>query len=222
MPYSALLLGSIGVLADTSDMQRRAFNAAFATHDLDWTWDSETYADLTRVIGGLARIRHYADSVEQEVDANAIYDTKIDAFGKMLEDGVRLRPGISDLIAEARRREMKIACVSAEDKRQVALILRALGYDLAPSVFDYIGDGSKAARPKPEPAIYRDALRAVDVDADASLAIEDTPEGAASALAAGIDTFAYPGPGMEHRNFADVIGTGTPSLDLLRTAEQPV
>ncbi len=220
MRYSALLLGSIGVLADTFDMQRRAFNAAFATQDLDWTWDTETYADLTRVIGGRDRIQHYADSLDQEVNSDALYDAKIDAFGKMLEGGVRLRPGISDLIAEARRCEMKIACVSAEDKRQVALMLRALGRDLDPSVFDYIGDGSKAARPKPEPAIYRDALRAVGVDADAALAIEDTPEGAASAVAADIDTFAYPGPGIEHRTFVDVIGTGTPTLDLLRTAEQ--
>ncbi|MFX4297063.1 MULTISPECIES: HAD family hydrolase [Roseobacteraceae] len=219
MRYSALLLGSIGVLVDTFDLQRRAFNAAFAANDLDWAWSTEEYAELSRVIGGHARIQHYADSMDHEVDASAIYDSKIDAFGTALEGGVSLRPGISDLIAEARRCDVKIACVSAEDKRQVALILRALGRDLDPSVFDYIGDGSKAARPKPEPAIYRDALRALNVDAGAALAIEDTPEGAASAVDAGIDTFAYPGPGMEDRTFEGVIGVGTPSLDLLHSAE---
>lgn len=220
--YSALLLGSIGVLADTFELQRCAFNAAFATHDLDWTWSPEAYADLSRVIGGRGRIQHYADAQEQEVDVSAIYDSKIDAFGKALEDGVRLRRGISDLIAEARRCEIRIALVSTEDKRQVALILRALGRDLDPSVFDYIGDGSKAARPKPEPAIYRDALRALDMDADDALAIEDTPEGAASAIDAGIDTFAYPGPAMHERTFEGVIGTGSPSLDLLHSEEQTV
>lgn len=218
--YSALLLGSIGVLADTSELQRCAFNAAFATHDLEWDWSTETYADLSRVIGGRARIQHYADSLDQKVDVTALYDSKIDAFGKALEEGLRLRDGISDLIAEARRCEMRIALVSTEDKRQVALILRALGRNLDPSVFDYIGDGSRAARPKPEPAIYRDALRALHVDAKDALAIEDTPEGAASAVDAGIDTFAYPGTLMEDRNFAEVIGTGTPRLDLLHSTEQ--
>ena len=220
MGYSALLLGSIGVLTDTSELQRCAFNAAFATHDLDWGWTPEIYADLSRVIGGRARIRHYAEELDQKVDATAIYDSKIDAFAKALEGGVRLRRGISDLIAEARRCKTKIALVSTEDKRQVGLILRALGRDLDPSVFDYIGDGSKAARPKPEPAIYRDALRALHVDATDALAIEDTPEGAASAIDAGIDTYAYPGSGMQDRTFKDVIGTGTPPLDLLHSDRQ--
>jgi len=218
--YSALLLGSIGVLTDTFELQRCAFNAAFATHDLDWGWSPEIYADLSRVIGGRARIQHYADSLDQEVDATAIYDSKIDAFGKALEDGARLRRGIADLIAEARRCEIKIALVSTEDKRQVGLILRALGRDLDPSVFDYIGDGSKAARPKPETAIYRDALRALNVEAKDALAIEDTPEGAASAIDAGIDTFAYPISAMQDRTFGDVIGTGTPSLDLFHSESQ--
>ncbi|UOA28040.1 Protein CbbY [Pseudosulfitobacter sp. DSM 107133] len=219
--YSALLLGSIGVLADTFELQRCAFNAAFATHDLEWDWNAETYTELSRVIGGRARIQHYADSLDQEVDVTELYDSKIDAFAKALEAGLRLRPGISDLIAEARRCELRIALVSTEDKRQVALILRALGRDLDPSVFDYIGDGSKAARPKPEPAIYRDALRALHIEAKDALAVEDTPEGAESAMEAGIDTFAYPGTGMEDRSFAEVIGTGTPSLDLLHSEEQP-
>ena len=32
----ALLLGSIGVLAETSELQRRAYNTAFVAHGVDW------------------------------------------------------------------------------------------------------------------------------------------------------------------------------------------
>lgn len=35
----AILIGSIGTLADTSDMRREAFNEAFAQAGLDWTWE---------------------------------------------------------------------------------------------------------------------------------------------------------------------------------------
>ena len=35
---SAILFGSISTLADTSELQRRAFNEAFEAHGLDWNW----------------------------------------------------------------------------------------------------------------------------------------------------------------------------------------
>ncbi|MEC7496587.1 MAG: haloacid dehalogenase, partial [Pseudomonadota bacterium] len=34
----ALIFGSIGVLVETSELQRQAYNAAFAAHRLDWHW----------------------------------------------------------------------------------------------------------------------------------------------------------------------------------------
>ena len=39
----ALLLGSIGVLAETSELQRRAYNTAFVAHGVDWHWNIATY-----------------------------------------------------------------------------------------------------------------------------------------------------------------------------------
>ena len=38
----ALLLGSIGVLAETSELQRRAYNTAFVAHGVDWHWNIAT------------------------------------------------------------------------------------------------------------------------------------------------------------------------------------
>ena len=39
----ALLLGSISTVADTSELQRQAFNQAFEEHGLDWQWDQDQY-----------------------------------------------------------------------------------------------------------------------------------------------------------------------------------
>ena len=38
---SAVFFGSISTLADTSELQRRAFNEAFAAHGLDWNWSRD-------------------------------------------------------------------------------------------------------------------------------------------------------------------------------------
>ena len=52
----ALFLGSISVLADTSDLQRRCFNTAFEEAELDWHWTEETYKSLLRSSGGRSRV----------------------------------------------------------------------------------------------------------------------------------------------------------------------
>ena len=39
MTFKAILFGSIGTLAETSDLQRNAFNEAFKISGLNWFWD---------------------------------------------------------------------------------------------------------------------------------------------------------------------------------------
>jgi beta-phosphoglucomutase-like phosphatase (HAD superfamily) len=42
----AVIFGAIGTIAETSDLQRQAFNAAFKAAGLDWNWNAEVYRDL--------------------------------------------------------------------------------------------------------------------------------------------------------------------------------
>jgi beta-phosphoglucomutase-like phosphatase (HAD superfamily) len=42
----AVIFGAIGTIAETSDLQRQAFNAAFAAAEIPWHWDQETYRKL--------------------------------------------------------------------------------------------------------------------------------------------------------------------------------
>ncbi|WP_299046093.1 HAD-IA family hydrolase [uncultured Tateyamaria sp.] len=203
MTYSALLFGSIGVLTETSDLQRRAFNTAFEINELVWHWDTDTYRSLLEVPGGKARIAHYASTQEADVDVDAVYQSKLEAFEAALEDGVKLRPGIADLIAEAQVLQMRLGFVTATDPRQVAAILRGLQSQVDASVFDFIGDRTIAARSKPAPDIYNEALRQLHITADAALAIEDTPESAQAPVAAGIRTLGYPGALSEGRSFGE-------------------
>ncbi|MEO0939124.1 MAG: HAD hydrolase-like protein [Pseudomonadota bacterium] len=219
MTTSALLLGSIGVLVDTSDMQRRAFNTAFEEHDLNWHWDAAKYAELLRTPGGKARLAAYAAAQGHDVDVAAVYETKVELFDYALRRAqVGLRPGIGDLIAEAQRLGLLLGFVTSTNARQVAAVLEALRDEVTPSVFDFIGHGALVPRSKPSPHIYSEALRVLDVTAGDALAIEDTPESARSAISAGIPTWAYPSV-AEGRVFGRVIGTGIPRLDLLRAPE---
>ena len=42
---SAILFGSISTIADTSELQRQAFNQAFKAHGLDWDWRSRRLSE---------------------------------------------------------------------------------------------------------------------------------------------------------------------------------
>ena len=53
----ALLLGSIGVLAETSELQRRAYNTAFVAHGIDWHWNIATYCRHLDTPGGQNRLQ---------------------------------------------------------------------------------------------------------------------------------------------------------------------
>ena len=66
---SALLLGSISTVADTSELQRQAFNQAFEAHGLDWRWDRDDYRAMLSTSGGQDRIAGYARSRGEDVDA---------------------------------------------------------------------------------------------------------------------------------------------------------
>ena len=57
----ALLFDVDGTLADTEEVHRQAFNAAFSEAGLDWIWSHERYHELLSVTGGKERIRFYLD-----------------------------------------------------------------------------------------------------------------------------------------------------------------
>ena len=55
----AILLGSIGVIVETSELQRQSYNEAFKYHGLDWYWNVANYCELLKKPGGLKRLKIY-------------------------------------------------------------------------------------------------------------------------------------------------------------------
>lgn len=198
----ALLFGSIGVLAETSDLQRRAFNAAFTEAGLDWSWTMEDYRDLLKSPGGLQRIQEYANARGDDVDAEKIYESKVRHFGTLVTPGtLNPRKGVTSLIAEAKRADIKLGFVTSTGRVQVDLIFQGLLGSVPRGSFDYIGHKGRVENTKPAPDIFLDAIQALDVKSEDALAIEDTPESAKSAVAARIPTMAFPGEAARDREF---------------------
>jgi hypothetical protein len=71
-----ILFGSISTVADTSELQREAFNAAFAEHGLDWRWDPDD--PLTPVVREAATAAHRAPGCRHY----SLFDFRIDPDGR--------------------------------------------------------------------------------------------------------------------------------------------
>lgn len=194
---AALFLGSIGVLAETSHLQREAFNAAFAEAGLDWHWSEARYADLLTRSGGADRIASEATRRGEDVDAAALHARKSALFQQRLAQGVPLRPGVAEAMRAARAAGRKVALVTTTSAANVSAVLAATG--LAAGEFDLVLTRADVARPKPDPEVYARALdRLGHLKAHA---VEDNPDGLRAALGAGLSCTAFPGALHDAANF---------------------
>jgi HAD superfamily hydrolase (TIGR01509 family) len=199
----ALLFGSISTLADTSELQRQAFNQAFAEHGLDWTWSREDYRELLTSNGGELRIAEQARSAGQAVDAAAVHASKSALFQKSLVDnGVEPRPGVVETVRAAREQGVSVALVTTTSPENVAALLTGLGDALGVGDFDLVVSSSQVSTPKPDGAVYTYALGQLGEQADRCVAIEDNVGGVASAVAAGVACVAFPNENTAGHDFA--------------------
>jgi HAD superfamily hydrolase (TIGR01509 family) len=189
----ALLLGSISTIADTSELQRQAFNQAFAEHGLDWRWDQDEYRAMLSRSGGQARIAEYAQSRGQTVGAKAIHETKSRIFQENLaKGGLTPRAGVVDSIRRVKSDGWKVGLVTTTSPANVAALLGALSPHLGAADFDVIVDSSSVEQPKPDKAAYTFALERLGEVPDGCIAVEDNVGGVRAAVAAGVTCIAFP------------------------------
>lgn len=204
----ALLLGSISTVVDTSELQRESFNRAFEQHGLDWRWEREEYAELLGGNGGADRIADYAAAREESVDADAVHATKSQLFQEALRSQeLTPRDGVVETVRDARAEGFKVALVTTTSRENLdalaASVASTLPFD---EVFDLVVDSSQVATPKPDGAVYRHALEALEESGDHAIAVEDNVGGVSAARAAGVPCVAFPNQNTAGHDFDGAAG----------------
>jgi phosphoglycolate phosphatase-like HAD superfamily hydrolase len=110
MSLRALIFDVDGTLADTEDLHRQAFNAAFTKHGLGWHWGRRVYSDLLKIAGGQERLARFieltevplADKILLREQIPAIHAAKTAFYTQYLATGcVRLRDGVEPLMVKS-------------------------------------------------------------------------------------------------------------------------
>jgi HAD superfamily hydrolase (TIGR01509 family) len=201
MSLRGLIFDVDGTLADTEEVHRQAFNAAFALQRLPWFWGHRVYCELLKVAGGRERLAHFIDALEISAAEKmkllarvaAIHSDKTRFYARFVAEGrVALREGVSALLEEARHADLKLALATTTSYANVeALFTHSLGRQ-ALKWFAVTATGETRLPKKPAPDIYIHVLGKLRLAPREVIAFEDSEIGVKAAKAAGIFTVVAP------------------------------
>jgi HAD superfamily hydrolase (TIGR01509 family) len=215
MSIKAIIFDVDGTLADTEDGHRKSFNKAFVESGLDWNWDVALYDKLLKVTGGKERIKYFVsdfltgytqpDNFDDFV--KHLHKVKTAHYTAMLREGqIPLRPGIKQLMDDARAAGIKLAIATTTTPENVSALLEVgLGKDWE-SYFAANGCGDIVPHKKPAPDIYFWVLEKLKLAPEECIALEDSNNGLRSALAAGIKTHVTTNPYTHWHDFDGAAG----------------
>ena len=206
----AVIFGSIGTIVDTSELQREAFNRAFAENGLDWHWDRESYRESLRQSGGRDRIEAEAARRGETVDAAAVHAAKSSIFRRMMEASQLVpRPGVAETIRAAREAGRAVAFATTTSRENVEGVLAAVADALGPNTFDLVADRGMVDASKPDPAIFRLVVERLGE----GVVVEDNSDGVRAAVAAGLPCLAFPNENTAGHDFSGAVRIIEGALD---------
>lgn len=207
MDIRALIFDFDGLLVDTETPQLRVWQEIYRSFSAqllleEWVRCLGTSADAFDIP---ADLRGKTGIAFDEQELMAQFKTR--ANQAIFQE--KSRPGISDLLEQARQRGLMMAVASSSNREWVHSGLERV--DIR-QFFSVICTSEDVARVKPDPELYLLALRRLQVEPAAVLVFEDSPNGIRAAKSAGLACVAYPNPTSSYLDIsqADLI---LPALD---------
>jgi HAD superfamily hydrolase (TIGR01509 family) len=130
---------------------------------------------------------HLPDTVQSLADAKTEYQIV------HLDGNVPPMPGLIELLDEIDRQGLPKAIASSGIRRYVEAVLRVNGLL---DRFSVIITGDQVARGKPAPDVFLAAARALNIEPQDCLVLEDAPAGVQAAQVAGMTCIAVPDHGV--------------------------
>ncbi len=190
MKIRGLLFDFDGLLVDTESPSRLVWEELYREHGFElpherWAGNVGTLDEPFEPLSHLEQL------LGRSLDRSALTERRRARELQLieLED---LRPGVEDYLDEAERRGLATGIVSSSSHEWIEPILQRL--ERSHNWDAIVAANGDAARAKPRPTLYLDALAALELDADEAIAFEDSPHGVRAAKAAEIYCVAVPNP----------------------------
>ena len=181
----AVLWDLDGTIVDTEPYWFEAEYAVVAAHGDSW---SDEHARAVVGFDLLDSGRYMIEHGGVRLTPHEIVEMMLDSAVSNIKRSVPWRPGARELLADVRASDILTALVTMSWRRFANEVMEAL----PAGAFDVSVVGDDVERGKPHPDPYLLAAERLGVDITRCIAIEDSPTGVASALAAGATVLAVP------------------------------
>lgn len=195
----AIVFDFDGTIIDTEQAVLEAWREVFDAHGCPVPMErwGEVVGTATRTFDPYAYIE---ERIGKKVDRR-----QVDAARRRREleliAHLEPRPGVVRLLEEARSNGIKVGLATNSHQAWVDMHLGAAGLLDA---FHAFATADDVAAGKPDPAVYRLAVRRLGVLPHEAVAVEDSPHGALGALRAGLICIVAPGEVTRHMQFPEV------------------
>jgi len=191
-PVEAVVLDMDGLLIDTEPVWRAAEADVFA--DLGIQLTERDLLDATgqpteELIPSWRQRRPAADQDPGVTDAEIADRITDQVIAHVRAEGAPM-PGVREAIALFRSCGLRLAIASSSSRRLIDVVCDRLGL----TGIEVRCSGLEVANGKPAPDVYLEAARRLAVAPAVCLAVEDSPNGIASAKSAGLRCLAVPDP----------------------------
>mmetsp|Transcript_3913 Transcript_3913/g.5191 ORF Transcript_3913/g.5191 Transcript_3913/m.5191 type:complete len:323 (+) Transcript_3913:2-970(+) len=208
----ALIFDCDGVIIETEELHRLAYNAAFQAADLKIgdepvDWSVEYYDVLQNTVGGGKNkmFFHFRNTTkafptsyggtkpvpeteeEQQALIDALQDHKTELYKEFIKEKAVPRPGVIELMDEALNDErIAVGVCSASTKAAVTKVLDVTLGEERRNKLNVCLLGDDVSKLKPDPLIYTTAAERLNIDPSRCVVVEDSLVGLKAAKGAGM------------------------------------
>lgn len=178
----AILLDLDGTLADSLSVMRLAYQMIlkqFERIPTDEEFDSLNGPPLLQVV------RHLKVSHALSDDLDVLLENYSDIIDRAYTD-VKPADGALELLKKAKEHSCTIGVVTSNTRKRTQTWLETVRFS---HMIDFIVSGEEVTQGKPHPEPYIISSKKVSCDPSEIIVIEDSPQGAKSAVDAGLKTF---------------------------------
>lgn len=180
-PVGGVLWDLDGTLIDSADQHYVAWRDALAQHGRGHTREEFMQGFGRRNDTILRAI--FGDSLPPD-EAARVADDKEERYRRLVrEHGLAPLPGVMQWLSRLKDRGFRQALATSAPPANVAVVIEVLGLD---RFFDAVASADDVERGKPEPDIFLEAARRIDVPPTRCVVVEDSPHGLEAARRAGM------------------------------------
>lgn len=169
-----------GIVLDTEKLYIRFWQEAAQALGYPMTFEQGLGMRSLNRKAGERQLKAY---LGEEVDYEEVRSKRIEMMNAYIEEhGVELKPGIHELLAFLKEKDIKTAIATSSPLDRTKKYLSQVGLVNA---FDELVSGHMVEKGKPEPDIYIYAASKLGLEPEECLVLEDSPTGIKAAFGAG-------------------------------------